>query len=354
MLLATNYLGLALKNPLVASASPLNSKLDNLRRLEDAGAGAVVLPSLFQEQIEHEAETQISRVETYAESFPEALSYFPAAVSRPDAVRPERYLDLIQRGKEAVSIPIIASLNGSSRAGWVDYARLVEQAGAAALELNMYHVPTDLLESGREIEARYIDIVQAVCNSVDVPVSIKLTPYLSSIGHFAAMLVEQGAAGLVLFNRLLQPDIDLLRMSLAGTLELSDPVEMRLPLLWIAILAGRTRASLAASTGVATVTDVVKYLLAGADVVMTTSALLRHDIEYMLTLTNGLRTWMEEREVSSLADMRGMMSWQGSRDRSVYTRANYLRILERYVDRLAQGQGSALAVAEANASEGNL
>jgi dihydroorotate dehydrogenase (fumarate) len=253
-------------------------------------------------------------------------------------VGPERYLELVRRCKEAVSIPIIASLNGSSRAGWIDYARLVEQAGAAALELNMYHVPTDLLESGREIEARYIDIVRAVCDSVAMPVSIKLTPYLSSMGHFAAMLVEQGAAGLVLFNRMLQPDIDLLRMSVVDTLELSDPVEMRLPLLWIAILAGRTRASLAASTGVATVTDVVKYLLAGADVVMTTSALLRHDIEYMSTLINGLQTWMEEREVSSLADMRGMMSWQRSRDRSVYTRANYLRILERYVDRPARGQ----------------
>jgi dihydroorotate dehydrogenase (fumarate) len=354
MLLATNYLGLALKNPLVASASPLNSELGNLRRLEDAGAAAVVLPSLFQEQVEGEAETQTTRVDTYAESSPEALSYFPAAVSGPYRVRPERYLDLIRRGKEAVSIPIIASLSGASRTGWIDYARLVEQAGAAALELNMYHVPTDLLESGREIEARYIDIVQAVCDSVAVPVSIKLTPYLSSIGHFAATLAEHGAAGLVLFNRLLQPDIDLLRMSLADTLELSNPVEMRLPLLWVAILAGRTRGSLAASTGVATATDVVKYLLAGADVVMTTSALLRHDIEYMSTLTNGLRTWMEEREVSSLADIRGIMSWQRSRGRSVYARAVYLRSLERYVDRLAQGQGYALAVAEGNASEGNL
>jgi dihydroorotate dehydrogenase (fumarate) len=330
MSLATKYLGLTLKNPLVASASPLNAKLDNLRRLEDAGAAAIVLPSLFQEQIEAESEAQEARVAVYAESSPEAQSYFPAAIGGPYGVRPERYLDLIRRGAEAVSIPIIASLNGSSRAGWIDYARLVEQAGAAALELNMYHIPTDLLESGRDIEARYIEIADAVCGSIDLPVAVKLTPYLSSIGHFAETLAEHHVAGLVLFNRLMEPDIDLMRMSLIDTLELSEPSEMRLPLLWIAILAGRNRASLAASTGVSTVTDVVKFLLAGADVVMTTSALLRHDIGYMATLVDGLRIWMDEREIASLADMRGMMSWQRSRDRSVYTRANYLRILEHY------------------------
>jgi dihydroorotate dehydrogenase (fumarate) len=330
MSMVTKYLGLSLKNPLVASASPLNGKIDNLRRLEDAGAAAIVLPSLFQEQIEAEAEAQEARVAVYADSSPEAQSYFPAAISGPYGVRPERYLDLIRRGTEAVSIPIIASLNGSSRAGWIDYARLIEQAGAAALELNMYHIPTDLLESGRDIEARYIEIVDAVCGSIGLPVAVKLTPYLSSVGHFAETLAEHGVAGLVLFNRLMEPDIDLLRMSLTDTLELSEPSEMRLPLLWIAILAGRNRASLAASTGISTVTDVVKLLLAGADVVMTTSALLRHDIDYMATLVNGLRSWMDERDIGSLADMRGMMSWQRSRDRSVYTRANYLRILEHY------------------------
>jgi dihydroorotate dehydrogenase (fumarate) len=347
MLLATNYLGMVLKNPLVASASPLNSNLDNLRRLEDAGAAAIVLPSLFQEQIEGEEETLASRVEAYAECSPEALSYFPATVSGPYGVGPERYLDLVRRGKQAVSIPIIASLNGSSRGGWIDHARLVEQAGAAALELNMYHLPTDLLESGCDVEARYTEIAHEVCGSVALPVSIKLTPYLSSIGHFAVTLVEHGAAGLVLFNRLLEPNIDLLRMTLTDTIELSGPAEMRQPLLWTAILAGRVRASLAASTGVATVTEVVKCLLAGADVVMTTSALLRHDIEYMSTLIDGLRTWGEEREISSLDDIRGMMSWQRSRDRSVYTRANYLRILERYVDHLAPAFRSRAAKTEA-------
>lgn len=330
MTLATQYLGLSLKSPLVASASPLTAKLDNLRRLEDAGAAAIVLPSLFQEQIEAEAAARKARMEAYTDSSPEAQSYFPAAAAGPYGLGPDRYLNLVRRGSEALAIPIIASLNGSSRAGWIDYARQAAQAGAAALELNMYHIPTDLLESGAAVEARYAEIVEAVCSSIKLPVSVKLTPYLSSIGHFAAKLVERGAAGLVFFNRLLHPEIDLLRMRLADRLELSQPSELHLPLLWIAIMAGRTRASLAASSGVATVDDVVKGLLAGADVVMTTSALLRHDIDYMATLTGELRQWMADREIASLAEMRGMMSWQRSRDRSVYTRANYLRILEGY------------------------
>lgn len=330
MSLTTTYLGLTLASPLVASASPLNAKLDNLRRLEDAGAAAIVLPSLFQEQIEAEAAVEEARIDIYANSSPEALSYFPPAAKGPYGLGPEPYLKLIRRAREAVSIPIIASLNGSSPAGWIDYAKLIEQAGASALELNMYHVPTDLFESGRDVEARYIDIVKGVWGEVALPVSVKLTPFLSSIGHFAATLVEHGASGLVLFNRSLQPDIDLVRMHLSDTLELSQPDEMRLPMLWTAILAGRIKASLAASTGVSNATDVVKYLLAGADVVMTTSALLVHDIGYLSTLTDGLRAWMGEREIATLADVRGIMSWQRSRDPSAYTRANYMRILERY------------------------
>lgn len=333
MSLTTNYLGLDLKNPLVASASPLNNNLDNIRRLEDACAAAIVLPSLFQEQIEAEAEARSSRVDIYADSSPEARSYFPIAADGPYGVRPDRYLDLVRRAKEAVAIPIIASLNGSSRAGWIDYARLIEEAGATALELNMYHIPADLLESGRDVEARYTDIVQAVCGSVTLPVAVKLTPYLSSFGHFAATLVDHGASGLVLFNRLLEPDIDLSRMRLVDTLGLSDLGDMRLPMLWIAMLSGRTKASLAASGGVSGVADVVKYLLAGADVVMTASALLRHEIEYLTTLVSGLGKWMEEREIGSLLGVRGMMSWHRSRDRDIYTRANYLRILEKYTAR---------------------
>lgn len=330
MTLTTQYLGLALNNPIVASASPLNRKLENLRELEDAGAGAIVLPSLFQEQIEAQAENHAARVEAFADSSPEALSYFPVAANGPYGIYPEQYLDLVTRAKKALAIPVIASLNGSSMAGWTEYAKLIEQAGAAAIELNMYHVPTDLLESGQDIEHRYGDIVKAVCAGITIPVSVKLTPYLSAIGHTALSLVRHGAAGLVLFNRSMEPDIDLLHMKLTDTLTLSDPAELRLPLLWTAILAGRINASLAVSTGVSHVDDVVKALLAGADAVMVTGALLRDGIGYMATLTNGLRQWMEEREIATLNDMRGMMSWQRSRDRTVYTRANYMRILEHY------------------------
>ena len=234
--LATTWLGLSLRNPLVASASPLNRKLDNLRRLEDAGAAAVVLPSLFQEQIEAEAETLATRIDAFADSSPEARTYFPTVAGGPYGVGPDRYLDLVRRATEAVAIPVVASLNGSSRAGWIDHARLIEQAGAAALELNMYHVPADLTESGRDVEARYSEIVQAVCQSVSIPVSVKLTPFLSSIGHFAVTLAAQGASGLVLFNRLLEPDIDTLRLKLVDRVALSEPDEMRLPLLWICLL----------------------------------------------------------------------------------------------------------------------
>jgi len=321
MALTTHYLGLTLNNPLIASASSMNSRLDNIRRLEDAGAGAIVLPSVFQEQIEAEADEVSSRVDAYAESSPEAQSYFSSAIANPYGMGPDNYLDHVRRARAAVGVPIIASLNGSSRAGWTDFARLIEQAGAAALELNMYHVPTDLLESGQVIEARYAEIVEAVCGTVALPVAVKLTPYLSSIGHFAEQLVGRGATGLVLFNRLLEPDIDL------SAMKLTDRLALRLPMLWIAILSGRTKASLAASTGVADVAGVVKFVLAGADVVMTTSALLRHGAGYMSTLVDGLRAWMEEREIASLDDMRGMMSLLRSRDQSVYSRANYIRVL---------------------------
>jgi len=239
----------------------------------------------------------------------------------------------VRRARAAINIPVIASLNGSSLSGWVEYAALIEQAGAAALELNMYHVPTDLMESGADIEARYTDIAGAVCAAVSLPVSIKLTPHLSAIGHFANTLVTAGVRGLVLFNRLLPPDIDLLRLRLTDTLELSTPAELRLPLLWTAILAGRTnQASLAASTGIGTSVDVVKCIIAGADVVMTTSAILRAGPGEMRHLVDGLERWMEEHDFSALDGLRGLLSWQRSKDRSLYTRVNYLRILERYAD----------------------
>ena len=333
--LATKYLGLDLKNPLIASSSPLNRDLDNLRRLEDAGAAAVVLPSLFQEQIEAELEAHDTLIGASANSSPEAQNYFPAsAEGGPYGLGPHRYLNLIRRAAEALSIPVIASLNGSSRAGWVEYAGLIEAAGASAIELNMYHVPTDLMESGRDIEARYQEIVAAVCGSVALPVSVKLTPYLSAVGHFASTLTASGAAGLVLFNRLMEPDIDLLRMKLIDTPVLSTSAELRLPLLWTAILAGRLHgASLAVSSGVNNAQDVVKCLLAGADVVMTASAILHSGIGEMTKLVEGLRGWMQARDFADVAQMRGIMSWERSRDKTVYSRANYLRILQNYAAR---------------------
>jgi dihydroorotate dehydrogenase (fumarate) len=330
MSLSTAYLGLTLKSPLVASASPLNSRLDNIRRLEDAGVAAIVFPSLFQEQIEADAQTHGSRMQAHAESSPEALSYFPAALTTPYGFYPAEYLERLRRAKAATSIPVIGSLNGSSLSGWVEYARHIQDAGADALELNLQHVPADLTETGRDIEKSYLSILEAVRHAVTIPVSVKLTPYLTSIGQFAATLAEAGADGLVLFNRSTQPEIDLVQMKLVDAFDLSEPGEMRLPLLWTAILAGRIKASLAISTGVSTVEDVVKGILAGADVVMTTSALLRHHIEYASTLTKGLELWMERRDIKTIDAMRGLMSLARSRDKSVYTRASYIRMLENY------------------------
>jgi dihydroorotate dehydrogenase (fumarate) len=327
--LTTTWLGLTLRSPLVASASPLCRDLDNIRRLEDAGAGAIVLPSLFQEQIEAEAETLRLRVDAFAESSAEARGYFPAATSGPYSIWPDHYLDLVRRARTAVDIPVLASLNGSSRAGWVEYAGLLRQAGASALELNMMYVPADLAESGADVEARFRDIVQAVCASVTIPVSVKLPASLSSPGHFAATLVRDGASGFVLFNRLLEPDIDPLRLMLVDRLALSEPDEMRLPLLWTALLSGRIDASLAASGGVASVNDVVKYLLAGADVVMAASALLRHGAGFMSILVDGLAAWLAARQFVSVGEIRGLLSWRHGTDRGAWTRANYLRILER-------------------------
>jgi dihydroorotate dehydrogenase (fumarate) len=276
--LTTRYLGLTLKNPLVASASPLTAELGNLRRLEDCGAAAVVLPSIFEEQIETE-EAESERLTTFsAESFPEALSYFPAAVNF--SVGPQVHLETLRRAREAIAIPVIASFNGVSRSGWCDYARLVEQAGANAIELNAYFVPSDLSLTGAEVESLYLDVVRSVKSAVSIPVAVKLSPYFSAPGRMAIALAEAGADGLVLFNRFYQPDIDLTALRLKRDLELSRSAEIRLPLLWMGVLAGNVRASLAASSGVDGVDEVVKYLLVGADVVMTTSALLRHGPEH--------------------------------------------------------------------------
>ena len=326
--LSTNYMGLALRNPLVASASPLNTDLGNIRALEDSGAGAVVLPSIFAEQIEMEERRYEAVTNTGVLSSPEATSYFPQSDN--DGIDSDRYLDLLASAKKAVSIPIIASLNAAASESWTGYAKQLQEAGADALELNIFLLPTDIRMTGRDIEQRYLDIVRAVKSEVTIPVAVKVGPYFSSPGNMAAELVTAGADALVLFNRFYQPDIDLIRLKISNDLELSRPAEMRLPLLWIAVLHGRIEASLAATTGVHTSDDVVKYLLAGADVVMTTSALLERGVGYMRILIDGLTQWLENRGMEELSRIRGLLSHARARNPEDYERANYIKILQGY------------------------
>jgi len=326
-------MGLTLRNPLVASASPLNADLGNIRALEDSGAAAVVLPSIFAEQIEAEAHRHDTLTSAGALSSPEAASYFPA----PDRyhVDSDRYLELVRSAREAVSIPIIASLNGAHEESWTAYATLLEGAGASALELNIHFVPADITITGRDVEQRYLDIVRAVKSRVTIPVAVKVGPYFSSPGAMAVELAAAGADALVLFNRFYQPDIDIVRMKISNDLELSRSSEMRLPLLWIAVLYGRVSASLAATTGVHTADDAVKYLLAGADVVMTTSALLEHGVGHMRTLVEGLTEWLEQRSVGTVSRIRGVLSQNEIRNPEDYERANYIKILQGYDMRLS-------------------
>jgi len=328
MQLATRYLGLELRNPLVASASPLNADLANIRRLEDAGAAAVVLPSLFEEQIAAETARAEHLVRVGVESFAEALTYFPEAADSDGA--PSAYLDLVRRASAAVDIPVLASLNGATDEGWVAYAASLQEAGAAAIELNLYVVPTDLAVTGAEIERRYLDVVRRVRAAVTIPIAVKLSPYFSAVGNMADALAAAGANGLVLFNRFYQPDVDLGRLELAMDLELSRSSELRLPLLWIGVLAGRVPASLAASTGVTSADEVIKYLMVGADVVMTTSALLRHGVGYMSTLLEGLRSWLAARDFESLDAVRGLLSRKRLAQPDMFERANYLKIIQGY------------------------
>jgi dihydroorotate dehydrogenase (fumarate) len=324
--LTTSYLGLELKSPVLASASPLNRHLDNLRRLQDCGAGAVVLPSVFEEQIEREQEIIDALIDHGAESFGEALSYFPAQTAY--AFDTSDHLTLIEQAAQTLDIPVIASLNGVTDSGWTDYARDIEAAGAAAIELNIFFVPSDPTVSGRDVEARYCEVVRAVTSAVNIPVAVKIGPYFSSPGHMAGELVGAGAKGLVLFNRFYEPDIDPATLTAQPSLELSNAYEMRLPLLWIGVLAGQTKASLAATTGVESAEDIVKYLLAGADVVMTTSALLRHGTDHMRVLVDGLGDWLSSRGLSSPADIRGRMSHRNIDNPEAYERANYIKVLQ--------------------------
>jgi dihydroorotate dehydrogenase (fumarate) len=323
--LSTRYLGLALRNPLVASASPLSNTLDGVRRLADAGVGAVVLFSLFEEQLRDEAEQNARLAEAGTDSFAESLSYFPAGADS-DA-GPRRYLSLLERATAAVDIPVIGSLNGVTPGGWTSYARLIQDAGAAAIELNIYYLPGDPRTPGREVEQRYIDILCRVKDAVTVPVAVKLGPHFSSVGEIALRLDEAGADGLVLFNRFLQPDIDPETLTVRPAVDLSSPAEARLARTWISLLRNHLRACLAATTGVEAPADVVKYLLAGADVVMTASALIRHGPQYAAVLLDGLAEWMARKGYASVDDLRGMLAVPAGTDQAAYERAGYVRAM---------------------------
>ena len=326
--LSTNYMGLALRNPLVASASPLTGTLDGIRRLEDAGVGAIVLPSLFQEEIEAEEARYDRLTSAHDESWAEAGTSFP--VLNAEQPGPHRYLELVRQAVDAVAIPVIASLNGDTDHGWTSYAKALEHAGAAAIEVNVYFIPSDISMTGREVEQRYLDILRTVRAAVSIPVAMKLSPYFSSIGNMALRLHEAGADGLVLFNRFYQPDLDIVALKVLTDLQLSTANEIRLPLLWLAVLRGRVGASLAATTGVATADEVVKYLLVGADVVMATSALLHHGPAYALTLLTELEAWLDAREFTSLDQVRGIMSQGRLANPKAFERANYIKILQGY------------------------
>jgi dihydroorotate dehydrogenase (fumarate) len=326
--LRTTYLGLNLSNPIVPSASTLSSRIDNLKRLQDAGASAIVMQSLFEEQIEHEA-LQIHRMlETGANSNPESITHFPELEDYNTG--PDEYLRHLEASKRELGIPIIGSLNGSSEGGWIRYAKLIQEAGADALELNVYFIAADPEESGWQVERRYLDLVTAVRDSVTIPLAVKIGPYFSSTANMARQLVAAGADGLVLFNRFLQPDIDLETLEVDPTLHLSTSDELRLPLRWIAILHGRVECSLAATTGVHTAEDAIKLLLAGADVTMMASALFRHGPEHLSTVLEGVQTWLDEYGYLSVEQLKGSVSQANVADPTAFARSNYMRMLVDY------------------------
>ncbi len=323
--LRTKYLGLELRNPIVPSASTLSSRIDNLKRLQDAGAAAVVFQSLFEEQIEHE-ELQLHHVlETGTNSFSEATSFLPEMDDYNTG--PDEYLRHLETSKKELEIPVIGSLNGASDGGWVRYARLIQEAGADALELNVYFVAADPTMTGESVERRYIDLVAEVRSSVTIPLAVKVGPFFSSMGHMARRLVEAGADGLVLFNRFFQPDIDLETLSVDPTLHLSTSEELRLPLRWIAVLSGRIECSLAATTGVHTWEDAVKLLLAGADVTMMASALFKNGPEHVGTVLSGVQRWLDEHEYTSVEQMKGSVSQVNVADPVAFARSNYMQML---------------------------
>lgn len=326
--LTTSYLGKKLKNPLVASASPLSRRVDNIRRLEDAGAAAVVLFSLFEEEILHETRELDHYLTFGSESYAEALSYLPAPSEF--YLGPDEYLEHIRQAKAAVSIPIIGSLNGVSPGGWINYGRKIEAAGADALELNLYYIPTDPALASDDVERLYLNTLKMVRQSVSIPVALKLSPFFSALANMAKQFDEAGANALVLFNRFYQPDIDLENLEVTPNVILSTPQAMRLPLRWIAILYGRIKADLAATSGIHTASDVLKMLMAGANVTMMASALLHHGIGHIRQVLREMEIWMEKHEYESVRQMQGSMSQKAVAEPAAFERANYIKALHSF------------------------
>ena len=324
--LSTTYLGLTLPHPLMPGASPMVDDLDTIRRLEDAGAAAIVMHSLFEEQISREQVATFVHTESHGQSFAEALTYFPSPAAF--ALGPDEYLEQVRKVKRAVSMPVVGSLNGFTDGGWLDYARLIEQAGADALELNVYFLGSDRDEAGTSIEERTIRMVEAVRGAVRIPVAVKLSPYYTSLAHFTRRLDEAGADGLVLFNRFYQPDIDVEELQVARQIRLSTSAELPLRLTWLALLSPKVKASLAVSGGVHSVLDVVQSVMTGAHAVQLVSCLLKRGPSYLATLKGELAQWLEEREYHSLRQMQGSMNLEACPDPAVYERANYMLMLQ--------------------------
>jgi dihydroorotate dehydrogenase (fumarate) len=326
--LTTKYLGLTLKNPLVVSASPLSAEVGNIRRMEDCGASAVVLPSLFEEQIQVESNTLDHFLWQGTESFAESLTYMPDMAGY--RLGPDGYLEHLRSAKQAVKIPIIGSLNGTSTGGWVGYSKKIEEAGADALELNIYFISTDEEMNGSHVEQMYVDLVSQVKAHIQIPVAVKIGPYFSSLPNTAKRLDQAGANALVLFNRFYQPDFDLENLEVVPNLILSTPHELLLRLNWVAVLYGKIKADLAVTGGVHSGLDVLKSMMAGASVAMMTSALLKNGIGHLATVQTELLKWMEEHDYESIHQMRGSMSQKSVADPSAFQRANYVKVLSSY------------------------
>lgn len=326
MTLQSTYMGLKLNSPIIVSACTLSEQLDNIVKMEDNGAGAVVMFSLFEEQIRKEETRMNTVLSETSYAFPEALDYFPDLDDFNVGV--DDYLENIRKAKERVKIPIIGSLNGITTEGWIDYSKQIEQAGADGLEVNIFFIPADITMSSSEVEHRYLNIIEAIKSNVKIPVAVKLNPYFSSTGNMAMRMKNSGADALVLFNRFYQPDFDINEMVLKTDLHYSEPSEIRLPLLWIALLFEKVKLSLAATTGVQSAVEVVKYLLAGADVVMTASSLYKNGIPYLKTMNKELQDWMYMMGFEDITSFRGSMSQQNVSDPTAFERANYIRILE--------------------------